>query len=216
MRTCNFGCIRLSMCSCRCCGCALPWCWNLGAPVAVSHDGEPVGSEHFDPPGADLPSWEVATDKGVHVQSEVSFLQPSDDAPEGVLVEVAEGSFGYSVTGPAAAPAPTEAGSVGVAGLRAFDVLAVWLPPHLPRRLTVVAEILILLASFLHKRRVDAVVLVVPVFGTTRGAAPRDRRVGGASTRLEGCLTSRCRSTATPRLMQPDIDARQRTHPLRA
>ena len=78
MRTCNFHCIRLSVCSCRCCGCALPWCGDSGAAVAVSHDGEPTGSEQFDPSCADLPSGEVATGQGVHVQSEVSFLQPCD------------------------------------------------------------------------------------------------------------------------------------------
>ena len=59
-RTCNFHCIRLSMCSCHgfglSCGCALPWCWDCGAPIAIAHDGEPVWSEHFYLSGADLPS----------------------------------------------------------------------------------------------------------------------------------------------------------------
>ena len=83
MRTCNFGCIRLSVCSCRWFGCALPWCRNLGAPVAVTHYCELPGSEHLGPAVVDIPSGEVATGQGVHVQSEVSFLQPSDYSRSG-------------------------------------------------------------------------------------------------------------------------------------
>jgi len=52
---------------------------------------------------------------------EVSFLQPHDDSPEGVVVKVAESPFGDSVT-EIGCTSPAAPGSIGAADLRAFDV----------------------------------------------------------------------------------------------
>src|SRR3954466_11917459 len=102
--TCDFHRIRLSACSCRRGG-ACPWGRDAGSPVAVALDGNRLGPEELDVLRADLPAWEEPADQGVHVQSKVSFAQPADDAPEGVVVDVAERARGRPVT-EIGAPAP--------------------------------------------------------------------------------------------------------------
>ncbi len=78
---------------------------GCGAPEPVALDGDRVGPEHLDPSVADPPSGEVAADQGVHVQSDVSLLQPADDPPEGEVVDVVEGPRRDAVT-EVVAPSP--------------------------------------------------------------------------------------------------------------
>src|SRR3954471_9519667 len=93
-RTCPFLSIRLST---RSRGGTRPGVRDPGSSVAVAGHDDLPGAEELDPAVGDPPSRQVPADQGAHTEAGVTFLQPADDAPEGEVVEVAEGAFRHSV-----------------------------------------------------------------------------------------------------------------------
>ena len=61
--------------------------------------------EQLDLPDANLPTGQEAPDQGVHVQADVPFTEPTDDPPEGEVIDIAEGPRGHAVP-EVGAPAP--------------------------------------------------------------------------------------------------------------
>src|SRR5690554_825899 len=100
-RTCASPRIRLSTISGRCCArCrrwTRPWCGDASAPVTVAVDCDRLCPEQFDVAIANLPIGEKAAAHGSPVQADVPFTYPGHDPPEGVMVEVTEGTLGDTV-----------------------------------------------------------------------------------------------------------------------
>src|SRR5699024_7410203 len=83
--------------SCRCGRCAGPGREDLRSSIAVSGHRDLPRAKALDPAITDLPSGQVTTDQGVHVQPGMTLLQPAHDPPESEPIQVGERRLGNPV-----------------------------------------------------------------------------------------------------------------------
>ena len=71
---------------------------GIRAPrIAIAFDCHRLWSKHLDLTVTYLPTREIATHQGMHVQPDVPFPEPADHAPEGVVVDVTKGPGRHAV-----------------------------------------------------------------------------------------------------------------------
>ena len=82
-----------------------PWCGDAGSSIPVAGHCDLLATEELDSLVADLPAGQMTTYQGAHIQFRVSLLQPTDDPPEGEMIDIAEEVFHDAVL-TICAPAP--------------------------------------------------------------------------------------------------------------